>query len=181
MPVYIQSHAQQRLAERLDCLEQGYVEFFVYNSLKNLKYFKDKNGNPLIEYNYFGFKTGYLRADIHHGKIIIRTFLFLTNNGTPEGEKLNEFTGLSKLDHKYLNIDKLSTFMSADIRNNIEVKDIFVRAGCKSLFDIDANFIFDTKHGTNPVAAMNLSKYIKMPETESSLNAMSGLPINPQL
>ena len=37
--------------------------------------------------------------------------------------------------------------MSADIRNNIEVKDIFVRAGCKSLFDIDANFIFDTKHG----------------------------------
>ena len=104
MPVYIQSHAQQRLAERLDCLEQGYVEFFVYNSLKNLKYFKDKNGNPLIEYNYFGFETGYLRADIHHRKIIIRTFLFLPITVRPRAEKLNEFNGLSKLDHKYLNI-----------------------------------------------------------------------------
>ena len=51
--------------------------------------------------------------DIIEGKIVIRTFLFVTNNGTPEGKKLAQITGLQKLDKKYLALDKLSTFMTS--------------------------------------------------------------------
>ena len=160
LPVYIQSHALQRLAERLDCLEKGFTHYFVYYSLLQAKIWKNKHDKLFIEYSFFDFKLGYLRVDIIEGKVIIRTFLFITNNGTPEGDKLNEFTGLNKLDHKYLNIDKLSTFISSDIRDNPEAKEIFIHAGCKSLFDLNPNLAYKAEDGKNPLPAMNLMKYL---------------------
>jgi uncharacterized protein len=42
--------------------------------------------------------------------LVARTFLLLTNNGTPEGDRLREISGLTKIDHKYWATDKLSAF-----------------------------------------------------------------------
>jgi len=137
LEVYVQTHALQRLSERLDCILKGILHLHIYLSFENIKSCKDKFGNTLIEYWVSNYKLGYFVVDISEGKAIIRTFLFLTNNGTPEGEKLKEITGLEKLDKKYLTIDKLSTFLSPDIYNNENLKKIFVKAGCGSLFDID--------------------------------------------
>lgn len=96
----------------------------------------DLYGNILMEFRYFNTKAGYFRLDIIDGKIIIRTFLFVTNNGTPEGQKLGSNTGLQKLDKKYLAIDKLSTFMTSDIGKNENVKKIFIDAGCQCLLEL---------------------------------------------
>ena len=68
--------------------------------------------------------------------IVIRTFLFVTNNGTPEGQMLENVTGLQKLDKKYLALDKLSTFMTSDIGGNEKVKEIFTSAGCQCLLEL---------------------------------------------
>lgn len=76
-------------------------------------------------------------ADIIDEKIVLRTFLFLTNNGTPEGEKLHEHTGIMKEDKMYLTIDKFSSFIHSDIKYNDHIKDIFIKAGCQSLFEVD--------------------------------------------
>jgi hypothetical protein len=43
---------------------------------------------------------------LNEGKLVIRSFLFLTNDGTPEGWKLRALTGLAKRDKKYLEIEK---------------------------------------------------------------------------
>lgn len=136
LDVFIQTHALQRLSERIDCFPIGSVHYNMFQSFKFPKVFHDLNGNILVEFRFFHTKAGYFRIDVIDGRIVIRTFLFVTNNGTPEGQKLGSITGLQKLDKKYLAIDKLSTFMSSDIGKNENVKKIFVDAGCQCLLDL---------------------------------------------
>ncbi|MES2516422.1 MAG: hypothetical protein V4580_19880 [Bacteroidota bacterium] len=135
--VYIQSHALDRLSERVDGVDKGFLHFSIYNSLQQANVRINKKREWLFEFRLSGKKVGYFKGDLVDGKIILRTFLFLTNNGTPEGEKLHEHTGIMKEDKMYLTIDKFSSFVHSDIKDNERVKEIFVKAGCESLFDID--------------------------------------------
>ena len=134
--VYIQSHALNRLLERVDCFEVGMIQFNIYVSLLLHKVTIATNKNILIEFSILGIKVGYFRTDIIDGIILIRTFLFITNNGTPEGQLLEKNTGLQKFDKKYLALDKLSTFMASDIDKNEEVRQIFKSSGCQCLLDL---------------------------------------------
>jgi hypothetical protein len=137
--VYIQTHALNRLVERIDCFKVGLVYLNLFLSMQNLKIAYDNKHNLLIEYYYFEYKAGYFRADIIDGIILIRTFLFITNNGTPEGQLLEKNTGIQKLDKDYLNIDKLSTLMNSDLGKNEEAQRIFINSGCKCLIDLYNN------------------------------------------
>jgi hypothetical protein len=97
----------------------------IFTSLQNPKFTYDSNNKLLIEYRFFDTKTGYLRVNIVNDIILTGTFLFVTNNGTPEGQLLDKNKGLQKSDKEYLNIDKLSTFMNSDLDKNEEVQKIF--------------------------------------------------------
>ena len=97
---------------------------------------KKPDNNFLIEYKYNGKKAGYLLAGIYGDKVVIRTFLFLTNNGTPEGKKLQKLAGIQKQDKQYLLLDKLSTFMNPDLRKNETIRRLFFDAGCGDLFEL---------------------------------------------
>jgi len=83
----------------------------------------------------YEYKVGYLLTTLNEGKLVIRSFLFLTNDGTPEGRKLRALTGLAKRDKKYLEIDKLSTFTAYRIHEDEELSALFHEAGCGSLLD----------------------------------------------
>ncbi len=139
LEVYIQRHALLRLEERLEGLDMGMVHWNLFLSLRKPKAIRNKEGKLLIELVHTNMKIGYLKAIIIEGKILLQTFLFLTNSGTPEGEKLEELCGLAKADKKYLAIDKISTFMVADIISNDEVYKLFIEAGCGSLFEFYEN------------------------------------------
>ncbi len=136
LDTYIQSHALLRLSERVDCFMTGLIHFHMYHSLADPKVCYDTHKNILVEYTFFGIKVGYFRVDIINGMVIIRTFLFLTNSSTPEGQLLEKNTGLQKLDKKYLALDKLSTFMNSDIGKNEKVREIFASSGCQCLLDL---------------------------------------------
>jgi hypothetical protein len=161
LDVYIQSHALLRLSERIDCYLTGSLHYNMFISFKDPKVSYDSNHNILIEYRYFGMKAGYFRLDIVEGKIIIRTFLFVTNNGTPEGIKLEHITGLKKLDKKYLALDKLSTFMTSDIGNNEKVRKIFISAGCQCLLDLYEKSHIIATNSPNHFDADLMLKYIE--------------------
>jgi len=156
--VYIQSHALQRLIERLDGLMPGSVYFALYLSVTvDLEIQWDKKGNLLLAMFIWGKKVGYLFADIFDSSVVIRSFLFLTYCGTPEGDKLLALTGLAKEDTKYLQIDKLSTFLVSDIHSNQKVKDIFIQVGCGSLFELDKGMLMKhSSDNTKPKADMIL-------------------------
>jgi hypothetical protein len=136
MEIYIQSHALQRLKERLDCLKPMFANVHLIYSLEDMRIHKEKDGTYFIEYSLNNIKVGYLVANILDNKLVIRTFLFITQNGTPEGDKLSELYGLAKLDKSYIALDKLSTYVLTDLCVNNNLRNMFDEAGCQYLLDI---------------------------------------------
>jgi hypothetical protein len=134
VPVYVQNHLVHRLEERLDCIPLFISEYCLYTSLAKptLIYFK---GKLFAEYYIDStIKLGYILLEFLDGILLAKTFLLLSNNGTPEGDKLSELSGLKKFDHKYWAIDKLSTFHNSDLKDHPQTKEIFEMAGCGHLF-----------------------------------------------
>jgi len=162
LDVYIQAHALNRLAERLNGIDIGILHYNIFNSFCFLKVCRNKAGMLLFEYSIFENKAGYFPAEIVDGKVILKTFLFLTHNGTPEADKLRSTMGLMKEDINYLDIDKLSTFVYSDIANNEAVKQLFIEAGCESLFKIDKEYY--VSHEGRPVTtkAELIAKYLQL-------------------
>ncbi|HEY8897017.1 MAG TPA: hypothetical protein VIM79_19475 [Niastella sp.] len=162
LDVYIQSHALNRLAERLDGVETGVLHFNIYNSLSELKVCKSRKGFLMFDYAIFGKKAGYFLGEVVDGKIVLKTFLFLTNTGTPEAEKLKAATGLMKEDIMYLAIDKLSTFVYSDIAGNDRIKQLFIDAGCESLFKIDKGHFAGRGDDAITAKAEMIAKYLQV-------------------
>ncbi|MBI5217332.1 MAG: hypothetical protein HY958_00180 [Bacteroidia bacterium] len=182
LDVYIQDHALRRLSERLDNIPGFLAQQYLFFSLQNVNAIKDGNGNILVEYRVTDIKAGYLRADIINGIILIRTFLFLTHDGTPEGKKLKELFGLQKTDTAWFSLDKLSTYMASDIHQNEEVKKIFIQAGFGRLFDLHDIIepVAINKKEQSP--AMLMVQYLKIQEKlPPDTGAFTELPDNPAL
>lgn len=136
LEVYIQSHALRKLQERID-ITPGilhYMTFIIMNQ-PVIKHHK-KDNNCLVEYYLSDQKVGYLLLSLVEAKLIIRTFLFLTNDGTPEGKKLNQLLSLGKQDKKYLMIDTLPAFNSYHIDQNEHLSKLFREAGCGPLLKL---------------------------------------------
>jgi hypothetical protein len=149
--VYVQAHALQRLKERVDLIHNSYLQFYLYLSIQDLVVVRTESGQQLIEFHYSGKKLGYFAFDLLGKNLIIRTFLFITMDGTPEGDVLREKLGIEAEDKKYLSIDKLSTFIISDIKSNPEVKQHFIDAGCGQLFEwegVDFSQIEEMEHAT---------------------------------
>jgi hypothetical protein len=136
LDVYIQTHALRRMKERLDSLPFGLAQYFLTQALEDVRASTTPSGSKLIEFRIQDKKAGYLVADIVEDCVVIRTFLFLTNDGTPEGKKLAITCGLGRLDKTFLAFEKLSSFAAADIGANPYLRAIFVEAGCGSLLDL---------------------------------------------
>jgi len=136
--IYFQSHALERMTERIDCIPIPLAHINAIASFRNAKVFYDNNRNILIEYRILDCKVGYFRVDVVDGIAVVRTFLFLTQSGTPEGQLLWKNTGLQKLDTKYLVMDKLSSFMYSDIGDNHRIRKILQDSGCQDLLDLYA-------------------------------------------
>jgi len=135
LPLYIQRHALQRLDERLGLQANNVHSHLFFSLFEQTVHYVLGNGSTLIEFNMYEYKVGYLLTTLHDDKLVIRSFLFLTNDGTPEGQKLKALTGLAKYDKKYLGIDKLSTFTAYSIHEDEKLSALFREAGCGSLLD----------------------------------------------
>jgi hypothetical protein len=71
------------LAERLDCVHPTLASFYIYDSITAGKVIRVPDDKFLIQYRFNEKKAGYLLAGVYEHKLVVRTFLFLTNNGTP--------------------------------------------------------------------------------------------------
>ena len=141
LPVFIQSHALRRMEERLDSTDKKFNHVYLFNSLSNAEVVKNQHGQWLIAYRYQGFKLGYLVVEVVEDILVIRTFLFMTMDSTPEGQALRETIGLEAEDKKYLAIDRLSTFLHSDLGNYPDIKAYFLAAGCDDLFNFDGELV----------------------------------------
>jgi hypothetical protein len=157
LEVYIQSHAIRRMYERVDMVGVTSMRLDFFFSLLL--------ASPILENNtmLFPFKiglhaVGYFQGDIIGNKILLRTFLFMTNDGTPESRRLKELAGLSKIDIKYLKIDTLRNFVYSDIQHNAPLRKLFEDSGCSDLFRLQ--FDDPEAYNTRVHVADNIVKYI---------------------
>jgi hypothetical protein len=162
--VYIQSHALHRMNERLDCLSENLRHFILFQNVSAWETVTNHRGEHLITCRIVQSKVGYLVYEYIQGAVVIKTFLLLTHNDTPEGEKLNELLGLEKTDKHYLVLDKLSGFIKSDIPTNPTIFEHFVNAGCAELFNLDASFFAQNVH-ENLHAAL-IEEYINAAKIE---------------
>lgn len=88
----------------------------------------------LFQIKHAGHGLGYLKADIIGDKLLILTFLFFTNNGTPEGTKLKKWIGLQKTDKKFFGIDKLNPLILSDIDKHKKLKALVCKAACIAFY-----------------------------------------------
>lgn len=134
-PVYCQNHVMARIKERLSPL--GYYDCLsaICSSIADkhpiIRITPEKFLIPV--YLDHEFKLGYLAASRFNGMIVLQTFLFITNSGTPEGIKLDQLSGLSKLDKNYLAIDKLSSCLAIKIEDDRELMELFRSANLTHL------------------------------------------------
>lgn len=139
--VYIQKHALYRLEQRIDAPLQDDIIFLLSNSiLLATELVIIKSGSFLIPYYYENLKLGYLACQrIENVGVVVKTFLFITNSGTPEGFALDKVTGLKKDDKKFLLVDKLSTFANMDISELPSFKKILDKSNLSHLAELHEN------------------------------------------
>lgn len=144
LDVYIQSHALERMTQRLDLLNKEAINYLLWENTHTIRQFEFYKGYILLPVKLYDVKVGYLMAKVVDDKVLFRTFLFITHNFTPEGDKLKEISGLGKYDISYWHIDRLSTFVNLDGEKYKELLNLFQKAGIKNFeqlkekeFDID--------------------------------------------
>jgi len=136
IPVYIQQHALMRLVERTGFKVISFAMTQLNACMLQPVLHKISDSRFLIEFHIEDLKVGYFLCEIIEECVLIRTFLFLTNSGTPEGNKLAKLTNLQKADREYLSIDNLSTLLGSDITDNEAICKLFRQAGCQSILDL---------------------------------------------
>jgi len=136
LDVYIQQHALDRLKQRLDIIPgiMHFITFLIFSE-KTIPHHKMKDF-CLVEFRLSDLKAGYLLVRLIDAKLLIQSFLFLTNNRTPEGEKLKELVALEKEDKIFLEIDNLPTFNAYHFDKNERLSKLFTDAGCGSLLKL---------------------------------------------
>ena len=171
LDVYIQSHALARLKERLDLLDQEAINYALWENTNDIKQFVNYHGYLLLPFNVFGIKTGYLVANVTDDKLLFRTFLFITHNTSPEGDRLRKLSGLGKEDITYWKIDRLSTFVKLHEEKYPGLIQLFRKAGLETLFDLrNKEFTIDSMQAAN---LDGLLEYINRGKNEFKLMNLS--------
>ncbi|WP_320053617.1 hypothetical protein [uncultured Acetobacteroides sp.] len=175
--VYLQSHAIKRLAERIDILPVGITLGMCFEGLRETPTIHAVNAHKfLIEVVVSDIKLGYFVAKPVENIILIKTFLFITNSTTPEGDMLDKLTGLQKLDKQYLGIDKLSTFMALETNNTKELAATFESANLGHLLTMQKDVLsflatlMPSKRHTNSSEA--IASYFKRREEQLLLSEL---------
>ncbi|MDR1223616.1 MAG: hypothetical protein LBL07_12175 [Tannerella sp.] len=136
LPVYIQRHALERMKERLGLVIPAFYITVLVGALLRREIIHVTKTRMLIACYTNELKIGYFMAEVTDGVILIRTFLLLTNSGTPEGNRLSRLTGLQTEDRKYLAIDTLQGLANSDIMRNKAICRQFRSAGCGSILEL---------------------------------------------
>lgn len=134
--VYVQTHALRRLSERINItpgiMHEILFLIFMQEEIEHTWY----NGNCLVTYRVSGEKAGYLVVKLHTDKLVVHTFLFLTNDDTPEGDQLKNLVEIEKADKQYMHIDNLPEFNAYHIERSEQASKLFRDAGCGSLLKL---------------------------------------------
>lgn len=137
LPVYVQNHALHRIRQRLDCLDNSYVNTVLGFSFMLPKFITATNGQRMIRaIDQSGKPVGYFPFLKQDGAILILSFLPLSSPITPEGSVLYKELGIKIDDSKYIGLDKLSFYIKTDFEALPKLKQALNNANMWHLTEI---------------------------------------------
>ena len=140
LPVYIQNHALRRVAERMDCKDNQYINLVFSLSFLQPKAFTAVNGQRLIgATDRTGKLVGYFPFIKQDGAVLLLSFLPLSSPITPEGSILHKELGIQLEDSKYIGLDKFSFYTQTDFNAIPKLKQALKKAGMWHLTEIIPN------------------------------------------
>ncbi|MBI3725359.1 hypothetical protein HY251_15610 [bacterium] len=136
LPVYVQSHALERLRERIEGRTlEGHRHMWLFMSFKEPKVTRrEKDGEFLLEFRWSTTRLGHVLVTIVNDVALVRTFLFLTMSGTPEATRLRQKLKLARKDIDRFELASLNTFLVSDLRDDPELVRMFDDCGIGHLF-----------------------------------------------
>jgi hypothetical protein len=75
-------------------------------------------------------------VEVYADFVFVKTFLFLTMQGTPESKCLRQKLRLSRNDIEYFKLDSLFTLAWSDLGEDPEVRRALAECGCDYLLDL---------------------------------------------
>lgn len=136
LELYISTHTFERLQKRINITPGIMHQILLLTFLQPEIPHRWNLNESHVDFIVSDQKVGYLVVKLHGSKLMIHTFLFLTNNDTFEGEKLGRLLSIVKEDKKYLEIDTLPSFNAYHIDKNEKLSKLFKDAGCGSLLKL---------------------------------------------
>jgi hypothetical protein len=112
------------------CLHGSLVE-----SLASPVLTPQRSGSHLVEYRLRKLRFGYLVAEVHPAFVLVKTFLFLTMDGTPESALLKEKIGANRADVEHYKLDSFDTLFSSDLVRDPLLSRVLTECGCGHLLN----------------------------------------------
>jgi hypothetical protein len=153
-PVFVQSHALERMKERLNPIPQHDV--LLNLSFERGELSRNVAGQLLIAVRFNECKLGYLLADFVENQLVVRSFLFITHTGTSEGNAFNERLRIQSYSKKYFGLDSLVTYIVTDICIDPFFRSVLTECGCEDLIKFRQLFSVEIKDRLSPLLKMKL-------------------------
>lgn len=143
--LYILGHALRRMEERLDINAAfSHILLALDVDYQMVREYRGKLLIPIFEPNdeivyrepHKRNRLGYLIGTICDDVVLIRTFLFIAQDFTPEGDKLSQLLELKLIDKGYLNLDRLECFTRSNLRDDETLRPIFKACRLDHLFSV---------------------------------------------
>src|SRR5688572_29335456 len=159
-PVFVQSHALRQLAQRVNLPGVvPYLQAWMAESLENPTIVERRPGGTfLVEFRIQEHRVGYLVTKLVENVVVVRTFLFLTMESTPEARKLERRLKLTRRDLEWLGLNDLSAFTRSDLRDDAQLRTLLTDCGCGHLLDMEKDELATTPR---PLAA-ELRQYVRL-------------------
>ncbi len=157
LPVFVQSHAFKQLKARASLPgEEMYLEAWLGESLAEPVIMGRIGNELLVSFDVVEKRVGYLLVTLTGTLAIVRTFIFLTMEPSPEAQLLKEHLNLTREEVEWLGLHKLSAFTNTDMKNDPKLRHLMRQCACGHLFDL-----VDSDHAPTPKAfAEELKQYI---------------------
>jgi len=137
LPVFLQSHALHRMFDRLPIGHESAIHLQMVISLCQPKIQKrEPNGNIWVECTCPDGPLGYFVGDVIDGAVLIRSFLFLTMQGTPQHRALSKRLKMQQRDLEYLELDQFRTYLHSDLGDDPVLSRILTECGLAHLMTL---------------------------------------------
>jgi len=159
LEVYVQSHALNRLKERLNVLAPVKRNVLLNSSLQNSSICRFNNGQLVLKYTDANNNIlGYLPFTIINKKLFILSFLPICSQNAPEGKRLQELLGITRKEMEFLGMDKLSFFIDTDFEAIPRLKQAIIDADLWHLIKLEPFYDYESQ---NYLSAATLSRFFQ--------------------